>query len=72
VRVSTVNTRYAVVNFRFVRPLGNCKVFDGYVVMRKVTARRWRKILEGSTWPCKGTPVPTRVIKDFSGGVCHP
>ena len=71
VKVSTVNTTYAVVTFRVVRPLTNCKVFDGYVVMRKVAVGRWRKISEGSDWPCKGV-VPTRVVKDFSGGFCHP
>jgi hypothetical protein len=73
IRISTADRRFAAVFFRFVRASGPCRPFDGQVLMRRATptARLWRKIGEGSSWPCVIRGVPTRVIRDLFGG-CAP
>jgi hypothetical protein len=73
IRVSTADRRFAAVFFRFVRSGGPCRPFDGQVLMRRatVTARLWRKIGEGSSWPCVVKGVPARVVRDLFGA-CMP
>jgi hypothetical protein len=73
IRVSTVDTRYAAVSFRFVppRPSKTCSPFDGGVLMKRIAPGRWKKTGEGSEWPCAKAGAPTPVIKDLFGG-CVP
>jgi hypothetical protein len=73
VRVSSVDSRYAAVSFRLVRTHGPCSPFDGQVLMRRATAKAavWRKIGEGSSWPCRVPGVTARVVRDLFGG-CAP
>lgn len=72
VRVSTVDKRFASVWFSFTKPnQKGCSPFDGQVIMKRVTATTWKKILEGSSWDCKAKGVPNGVIKDVIG-TCIP
>jgi len=71
IRVSTVDRHYAAVFFRFVRSRAPCRPFDGQVLMKRLTAVKWTKIGEGSSWPCRVRGVPTRVVRDLFGG-CAP
>jgi hypothetical protein len=71
-RVSSVNGRYAAVFFRFVKPASKgCSPFDGQVLMRRVTAVTWKKVGEGSEWPCRLKGIPAGVTKDLFGS-CVP
>src|SRR2546428_6206820 len=71
IKVSTIDTHFAAVFFRFVppKPGPGCKPFDGQVVMKRLTAARWKKIAEASSWSCQTPGVPTR--KELFGG-CAP
>ena len=72
VRISTVDAHYASVWFTFVKPnQKGCSPFDGQVIMKRVTATTWKKILEGSSWDCRMKGVPKGVIKDVIG-TCIP
>ncbi len=72
IRVSTVDRRFAAVFFRFVAPSRKgCSPFDGQVLMKRITATRWKKVGEGSEWPCGEPGVSIRVIKDLFPG-CIP
>ena len=72
IRVSTADGHFAAVFFRFVKPNSKgCSPFDGQVLMKRVTSTRWKKVGEGSSWPCKLAGVPAGVAKDLFGG-CTP
>ena len=74
IRISTVDRRFAAVFFRFVAPnRKGCSPFDGQVLMKRTTATatKWKKVGEGSEWPCHESGVATRVVKDLFGG-CGP
>ncbi len=72
IRVSKVNRRFAAVFFRFVAPSRRgCSPFDGQVLMKRLTAAEWRKVGEGSEWPCREPGVAKSVIRDLFGG-CGP
>jgi hypothetical protein len=72
IRVSTADTHFAAVSFRFVHPTAKgCSPFDGQVLVKRVVRLRWTKIGEGSSWPCRLKGVPTRVVRDLFGG-CTP
>ena len=70
IRVSTVDTHFAAVFFRFpAKPpsAGNCQPFDGQVLMKRLSATRWKKIGEGSSWGCTTPGVTTKIVKDLFG-----
>jgi hypothetical protein len=74
IKVSTVDPHYAAVYFHFVNvKQKGCSPFDGQVLMKRVTATGWKKIAEGSSWPCKAglKGVSARIVRDLFGG-CFP
>jgi hypothetical protein len=65
VRVSSVNPKYAYVEFIFPKQLPHgCKAFNGLSVMRHGRDGRWRQVYAGSAFWCDGV-VPERVIREF-------
>ncbi len=74
IRIASADPRFAGVYFSFVKTPGKkCSPFDGQVLMKRVTAIHWKKVGEGSSWPCR-LHVPgasKQVIKDIFDG-CGP
>jgi hypothetical protein len=67
VRSAASNHRYATVRPIRVR---SCRrwAFDGVNVLKRVSARRWKVIFEGSSYSCPLARIPRKVQRDL--GVC--
>lgn len=65
IRVSTVDSRYALVGYDLPTPLpANCKGFNGSSLMKRGSTSKWRQVVAGSEFDCDGV-VPEPVMRDL-------